>query len=217
MARPTFEYPFLTMNLHPVVYSKWVSAESLDMKFPLPSKPFPFLPDPIQIPIWWILSIHRECYLFKYLPPSGTDGISVLTWYVDLSVSFSPFKVLVLPARGWLVFLSLCLSKCSVFMEWMDEWTTMRNNTFSGHTALKVFPSILPVLWKREIDFPVQGSDRCKTDWNMCHCHLALNIWQGSSWLISCLWSFLETFQVSKATHDPLYMRSQERRISREI
>ena len=40
--------------------------------------------------------VRKECCFFKYPPPSGTDPVFVFTWCVNLSVSFSPFKVMVL-------------------------------------------------------------------------------------------------------------------------
>lgn len=63
------------------------------------------------------------------------------TWYVNLSVSFSPFKFVVLWIQGWILFCSeaCAFNNCSLFVEWMDEWAIMRNNTFSCHTALKPF------------------------------------------------------------------------------
>lgn len=115
------------MKLYPMVYPK------------IPGKPFLFFLDPIQIPPWWILKTHRECYLFKYLPPSDSDPTSVLTGMsMYLCLSFS-FKIVVLWAQGWILFCSeaYAFSKCSMFVEWMDEQAVMRNNTFSYYVALK--------------------------------------------------------------------------------
>lgn len=194
------------MKLYPMVYPK------------IPGKPFLFFLDPIQIPPWWILKTHREWYLFKYLPPSDSDPTSVLTGMsMYLCLSFS-FKIVVLWAQGWILFCSeaYAFSKCSMFVEWMDEQAVMRNNTFSYYVALK--PLLVACRFGGgDADFPLKGSDRCKTDWNTWHCHLALNTQQGSSCLTYSLWPFLEISQFSETPCDPLYMRRQERGISYKI
>lgn len=118
--------------------------------------------------------------------PSFIHGSYLCTWHVNLSVSFSPFKFVVLWIQGWILFCSeaCAFNNCSMFVEWMDEWAIMGNITFSCHTALK------PFLVSHQMDFPPQESDRYKIDRNTWHFHLLLNIQQGSFCLTCSLWFF---------------------------
>lgn len=103
---------------------------------------------------------------------------------VCLCLSFS-FEIVVLWAQGWILFCyeAYAFSKCSMFVEWMDEWAVMENNTFSCYVTLKLLLASHRFCGAGR-DFPLQGWARCKTDWTTWHCHLALSLQQGSCLLI---------------------------------
>lgn len=156
--------------------------------------------------------------LLIQIPPSFRRW-SYLTWCVNVSVSFFPFKIVVLWTQGWILFCSeaCAFSKCSMFVEWMDEWAVMRNNTFSCYIALKALLA--------SQKFCGEGGQishrKGQTDLRLTEIHGIITWhWTPSKVLLvsptPCS-PFLETSQFSKAPCHPCYMRSQDKGVSYKI